>query len=148
MIFVKANLSFVALGLAVMIAISFLKLLFNRISTKVYQRLTIHYFGRNNSPLRPYGERLIMNRTTGDTFFVTSKMDKLAKKEIIQSATHPCETMADWLSANNMEPKPRPPQDFPDTIAKHRYQRRDREFGHRRERWDCPQQVFQCHSML
>lgn len=109
--FIEANLYYTIILLLVFITLPGIRLLFDNIGSKVHDHLTIHYFGRNNSPLRPHGFRLVHNTSTNQAYWVNTRLDKLAKKEIIDSATHPCEEMNEWVTTHRLTP----PDDFPTT---------------------------------
>ncbi len=96
------KLQYIGLGFIVLILFpiirSIIRLVSDRVGYKVYGHLTVHYFGRNNSPERPYGYRLILNRDSGETFWSDTRLDKLARRAIIRSATHQDLEMNDWTN--------------------------------------------------
>lgn len=81
----------------------FMLKVYNSIRRQVYRHLSVRYFGRNNTPQRPSGPRIVINIRSKRAYWVDDQLENLVKKKIIEWYSHPCEEMEDWVKRNGIE---------------------------------------------
>ena len=59
------------------------------LTKRALRHLDIVYFGRNNDPHRPCGDRVIRNTQTNQAFIVDERIDKMAVLHLIEAYTDP-----------------------------------------------------------
>lgn len=63
------------------------------------RHLEVWYFGRNNNPDRPVGDRVIRNTETKQAYIMDTQLDRLAEKRLVEWFNEPCITMGQFLES-------------------------------------------------